>query len=96
MHYAVKLLNGSSVLWRGNVTEDANGKKAVFFIDINGVKPPNVFGRDLFAFYYYVNTLVPAGFPGSGNEGTCTLKSTGYGCAYEVLTNKNMDYLHNK
>jgi prepilin-type N-terminal cleavage/methylation domain-containing protein len=96
MHYAVKLLNGSAVWWRGDATGDAVGKKAVFFIDVNGVTLPNTFGRDLFAFTYYNNTLVPSGFPGTGLEGTCSLKSTGYGCAYEVLKNKNMDYLHAK
>jgi prepilin-type N-terminal cleavage/methylation domain-containing protein len=96
MHYAVKLLNGSTVCWRGYVGTNENPIKAAFFIDVNGVALPNTFGRDWFTFYYFNNVLVPAGFPGTGQDKSCTLKSTGYGCAYVVLKNKNMNYLHVK
>jgi prepilin-type N-terminal cleavage/methylation domain-containing protein len=97
MHYAVKLINGTSIWWRGYATTDEYNKKFYisFFVDTNGVNPPNTVGKDLFELLYYNGSIIPDGLPGTLSEvTTCSLKSTGWGCPYYILTNKNMKYLH--
>lgn len=90
--YAVSLLNGSSVWW----IQD-NNKRAQFYIDTNGKYPPNTWGKDLFMFEYSNNSLRPMGAPDSNwsyKTNCITKDSTGVGCAYYVLTQQNMNYLH--
>ena len=69
-----------------------------FWIDVNGKTQPNVYGKDLFVFVYEKNSIRPLGAPDSDSpwKTHCTLKSTGWGCAYLLLQNQNMNYLHNK
>lgn len=70
------------------------------YIDTNGTKPPNQWGKDLFLFYFYQNKLLPVG--NNSNQGGLTFdnsckdksSSTGWSCAAWVLYNENMDYLH--
>lgn len=95
MHYAIKLLNGSSVWFRSaDNSEIKTNSYITFFIDINGPALPNTVGKDMFVFKYENNGIKPSGTPGTKDANSCNLKSTGWGCAYYVLQNQNMNYLH--
>ena len=69
-------------------------------IDINGIKPPNTLGKDIFGFYLTKYGIIPAGtanetshtFSETANTGTC--KNYGLGCTAWVIFNENLDYLH--
>ncbi len=95
-YYKIKLLNGSSIWWRGGSTaEMAMDEYIDFWIDINGTARPNILGKDLFVFIYEKNSIKAEGAPNTESENTCTnLQSIGWGCAYVVLNNNNMNYLH--
>lgn len=91
--YKVVLLNGAAVWW---IYEPSEGITH-FYIDTNGKYSPNTWGKDLFMFEYSNNSLRPMGAPDSifPYETNCKTKnSTGVGCAYYVLTQQNMNYLH--
>ncbi len=94
-YYKISLLNGSSIWWRAAAENDA---LIYLWIDINGVKPPNTFGKDLFMFMYSNGTIYPNGSPASSHDAKtyCTYQSEGFGCAYYVITQGNMNYLHTK
>ncbi len=73
------------------------------FVDINGLKSPNVVGKDIFLFYYSKDgSVIPIGTKNetfSPFEEYCNRNSgdhimNGYGCTAWVLQNENMDYLH--
>lgn len=53
-------------------------------IDINGPKPPNIGGKDIFGAYILQDRLVPAGVP--GNSFQC-VNGNGVGCSYSKLVN---------
>ena len=61
----------------------------IFFIDINGNKNPNQWGRDLFAFVLTPDGLRPAGYE---NVTTCSTTQEGYDCAAKVLRENAMNY----
>lgn len=75
-------------------------------VDINGNKPPNRLGVDLFLFYLTKNGIVPMGTNlenGFTFSSFCSDKSKGLivgsgyngaGCTAWVIYNGNMDYLH--
>jgi len=60
-------------------------------VDVNGFKPPNILGKDVFAFSLTANLLLPSGAQGlSAPETTCIIGSTdsantGHGCAAKYL-----------
>lgn len=68
-------------------------------VDLNGNKPPNVLGKDIFSFYISKNGFFPKGtaldeaekFNGRCLPGDVQL---GQGCTAWVIYNENMDYLH--
>lgn len=70
-----------------------------YWVDINGFKKPNQWGKDTFQFYLTKYGIIPMG---SAQEtaytfsGTCKDKDTmpGRGCTAWVIYNDNMDYLH--
>ena len=66
---------------------------AIIYLDTNGPKPPNTYGKDLFMFYLTNKNIIPVG---TENEtwwtfNTCTIY--GAGCTAWVIYNENMDYL---
>ena len=72
-----------------------------FSIDINGLKGPNTFGKDIFYFYMRSDGIVPIGKDGDPSrpfDDYCNMDAdneyNGYGCAAWIIYNKNMDYLH--
>lgn len=78
-----------------------NGNTACdwIYIDINGLKAPNQWGKDLFVFSITKAGIFPWGGPNDGTNfyptvGSCNISFDGYGCARWVIERGNMDYLH--
>lgn len=67
---------------------DVLGNRIIFFVDINGGKSPNMFGKDLFIFYY--NIYKAAIVPNQTND--CIKNSTGFGCAAKILQDGAINY----
>ncbi len=69
------------------------------FIDLNGNKDPNTFGKDIFNFNYSENGVL--GFSGFGENPSSTgwaycnpSSGEGWYCAAWVFYKENLDYLH--
>ena len=93
-YYKISLLNGTSIWWRAAKENDT---LIYFWIDINGKQQPNTYGKDLFVFSYENGAILPNGSPTSSHNAKqhCIKgKSTGWGCAYYVIMQGNMNYLH--
>lgn len=69
-----------------------------YFVDINGFKKPNQFGKDTFGFLLTKNGIIPMGTQqenGGGFSGGCEAAGAdGLNCTAWVIYNQNMDYLH--
>lgn len=71
-----------------------------YFVDINGYKNPNQYGKDVFRFYLTKYGVIPYGSAQENGSSSfvndCKNKDTtnGFGCAAWVIYNENMDYLH--
>jgi len=81
---------------------------AGLYIDVNGLKPPNVLGRDVFSFIVHANGIAAAGLPGTQYQTANWIWSTtcnpamasgnwaeylnGLGCGGKVLTEGTMNY----
>jgi prepilin-type N-terminal cleavage/methylation domain-containing protein len=67
-------------------------------IDINGLKPPNTLGRDVFGpFYFTKYGIVLEGAVDNTYRPfvkDCLVDKIGYGCTAWLIFNENMDYLH--
>ena len=88
--YKIVLMNGTSMA----IAHWSDSERIDFYVDTNGNRPPNVIGRDMFCLAWFKNKgLYPRGAPMSGYEDQCTKTSSGWGCPYWVLHNKNLDYL---
>ena len=78
-------------------------KYGEIYTDLNGIKPPNTLGIDIFVFGIYENKIVPYGIENTDKfknftfEKLCSKKVTerknGYGCAAWVIFEENMEYL---
>jgi len=69
----------------------------VFTLDVNGLKGPNKVGRDVFFLYLSASQskVLPFGdtvFDGKDFRNTCNKLSSGYSCAYRVITEGKMNY----
>ena len=64
--------------------------QGVIYVDINGLKKPNVAGEDVFQFSSGTNTLKSAGT----NNDSCNCYTNSLCCSAWVITNGNQDYLH--
>lgn len=94
-----EVLSSNCSLNRGSTPSLANTCGGVF-VDVNGNKPPNQFGKDFFRFYFTTVGTFPSGSaaeePGWGSfSSNCKDKTTqlGFGCAAWVIYNENLDYL---
>lgn len=75
---------------------------AIVTVDVNGFKPPNKMGRDMFEIYMLPNRVVPNGFPGSARDyaidkDDCDPTSTtsnydGATCGARIMQEGGMDY----
>lgn len=63
-----------------------------FYVDVNGMKAPNTFGKDIFAFVLTHKGLVPAGIDYDDEESDCNKESTGYMCAAQVMQTESISY----
>ena len=63
-----------------------------FYVDVNGMKAPNTFGKDIFAFVLTHKGLVPAGIDYDDEESDCNKESTGYMCAAQVMQTDSISY----
>ncbi len=81
-------------------TGQINNTCGIIRIDVNGKKPPNLMGRDVFSFWVTKDKILPTGSQlegaGSGTsfENGCVGGAEGRGCTAWLLYNENMDYLH--
>ena len=60
---------------------------AVFMYDINGTKPPNSVGKDIFVYLMSANGVYPH------LENDCNKNSSGWGCSKKKKKKSNMNYL---
>lgn len=70
-----------------------------YYVDVNGYKKPNQWGKDVFLFYLTKQGIVPEGGARTGwysFTAQCQNYSSqlGLGCASWAIYNDNMDYLH--
>ena len=90
------MLNGTSVWFATPITADNQYQTiAWFYVDVNGKAMPNVIGRDLYMFEYRNGGFYPGGAPDSLYK-KCGLPKSGWGCAYVVLQNQNIDHIRKK
>lgn len=68
-----------------------------FYVDVNGFKKPNMWGKDMFLFNLTKYGIIPAGtaqYNSAYTFNNCNSHSSGFGCSAWVIYNENMDYLH--
>ena len=63
---------------------------AYIFVDVNGQKAPNMWGRDAFRFYLTENGLFPTGC--SYNKNNCKSGDSGIPCTCVALREGAMNY----
>ena len=68
----------------------SNDMCANMWIDINGEKKPNQWGKDLFIFVLKEDGLHPAGC--DGNSSDCNKNGSGYSCACKVIREGAINY----
>ena len=99
-HYCFSAVDGISYDFDMEYQE-ANKKQALIYVDINGLKRPNKFGKDRFAFIVLNSTLLPAkdflgedyytSAPTCDDGKAANNGSTAYsnaGCAYKYIYEK--------
>ena len=98
--YAIRVDNAACNIVKGN-NEYLKHVCGIVFIDINGLRKPNVAGKDKFEFYITSYGVYPRGsmFETSvsrldGPEGCSNMEAKGYGCSAWVISKGNMDYLY--
>lgn len=73
---------------------EMTNKFIVFIVDVNGNKPPNTIGRDIFCFALSKTKLIPFGIEDNSKNCDKTIKNnySGYGCTYKVLQEEAINY----
>jgi prepilin-type N-terminal cleavage/methylation domain-containing protein len=64
------------------------------YVDVNGNKAPNTYGKDLFCFYLTKYGIIPVGTVNETSYPFSACKTDGAGCTAWLIYNENMDYLH--
>lgn len=72
------------------VSSNFNYNAAVFYVDVNGNKNPNILGRDVFVLVLNQKGLYPAGKDDKSLD--CNTSSAGYSCASKVLDEGTINY----
>ena len=74
----------------GLLEEDNNNYIGRFWVDVNGQKGSQTYGKDLFAFVLIQGKgVLPAGY---GNTNDCNSKNRGITCAARVLRENAINY----
>ena len=96
------LLDGSSIMLIANPVGDYRGSGvlsetyAIIYVDLNGVKSPNTYGKDLFMFYLTKQNIIPTGTQNETLWPFSSCYTAGGACTAWVIINENMDYLRCK
>lgn len=102
IRYMVRLADGSTVAFIYNHNEGTDipleePYYAGIYYDVNGIKPPNIFGKDLFQFDVTAKSVVPTGQSWASKEDVMKYcYKDGVSCAAWILNFGNMDYTHCK
>ncbi|MBP3924752.1 type II secretion system protein [bacterium] len=77
----------------------SNEKSGFYRVDVNGKKPPNAIGKDIFTFEIKENKVEPWGlemypFDDFCNPADAGSAEQGRGCTAWLIVHENMDYLH--
>jgi len=76
------------IAWYSNTCIRAYGSVnvcALLFVDINGLKAPNTFGKDIYGIHVLNNGIKPFGTAGDNMQGRCSTSTDGFGCAADYL-----------
>ena len=96
------LLDGSSIMLIANPVGEYRGSGvlsetyAIIYVDLNGVKSPNTYGKDLFMFYLTKQNIIPTGTQNETIWPFSSCYTAGGACTAWVIINENMDYLRCK
>ena len=67
---------------------------ALIYVDVNGIKPPNTWSKDVFGFYLTNDDITPMGTTlETAYNFNPDCYNSGLGCTAWVLLNENLDYL---
>ena len=95
--YNAILLDGSAVsfyvhpksTFTYNEGKDRKGGLGLVYLDVNGAKPPNQFGKDMFQFDITEDAIYP---PMVTKREISNCLSAGYYCSGWIIAYQNMDY----
>lgn len=91
-HYKFVLIEGTNLMIEYGFDSTAfawdKAPRFLITVDVNGIKRPNVYGRDVFAFGVRDGKLIPSGID---NE-SANCKTLGYTCAWKVLNEGKFTY----
>ena len=81
-------------------SSDPNHLCGYIIVDVNGLNPPNIFGKDMFMFLLGPGGIIPGGDPhtiysplnSTGNCNTTNKTQNGYGCAAQILNAQAMNF----
>lgn len=92
--YNLVLSDGSAIsLYGNNNPLTGNPIFAGIYIDVNGAKPPNTFGKDMFQFNIYTKRGLFTGAPDMEyTDLVDECLQSGYMCSQLVIMNDNLDY----
>ena len=91
MTYFISIMDWKNVIYddNGNISsaDKVFSSKQTAFVDVNGIKPPNTFGKDVFYFVIDFDKGVVRPYDYSGLENTVNSRcmDTGFSCATKIM-----------
>lgn len=91
MTYFIDIMDWKNVIYddNGNISsaDKVFSSKQTAFVDVNGIKPPNTFGKDVFYFVIDFDKGVVRPYDYSGLENTVNSRcmDTGFSCATKIM-----------
>ena len=91
MTYFIDIMDWKNVIYddNGNISsaDKVFSSKQTAFVDVNGIKPPNTFGKDVFYFVIDFDKGVVRPYDYSGLENTVNSRcmNTGFSCATKIM-----------
>lgn len=86
------ILNDGSTVAIKSIYNDSEKTYGFIYIDVNGKKKPNTWGKDTFTFDIYKDGIRPVSFDDEMFKNEC-MDNSGAQCAAWAIYNENMDYL---
>ena len=89
----LKITYSNATLAYNFFENNVNGIIGLLAYDVNGTKGPNIWGKDVFGFYIYPDSLKPIGYNLSFNEQKrgCSKNGDGLSCSNYYLLGGNFD-----